>query len=463
VPPSTFTRPLPLVQATHPAPLYVSPLVLVPDHLPTERVLLQAVIQRPGPTLEAAGLLQADIFTGPRRLIAERALRLGREGKPVGVQALEDGLRTSESALAELAIVLAGDPDELALPGSVHHCVLLLEGAREERERRRNSLLPIVAADDVSATPVAWRWKAWLPGGAISVLEGDPGCGKTTLAVEFAASLSTGRPLPGDDARRLPENSLIISFEDTASTLSTRLRAARADMSRVQVMDISRVGNLAFPSGVALLEATVRAHKIGFVVIDPISAALDPGYSAGSAKVRAALTPIAEMAQRTGSTVLFLRHLTKGKTQGALYRGQGNIAIAGVARAVLALDKHADSGRLILSCSKSSLGAPPRPLGLEILEADGNAPRIEWSGGEGACLPASKPGPAPRKRAAAEAFLSDALASGSLSSAQVFARAAEQGISEKTLRRARSNLRLVVDRKGRDVVWNLPGTGNGEG
>jgi hypothetical protein len=182
------------------------------------------------------------------------------------------------------------------------------------------------------------------------------------------------------------------------------------------------------------------------VVIDPLMAFLPPGVAANLDQcVRRALTPLGGMAARTGCAVLLVRHLTKTARDRAIHRGQGSMGIVATVRMAWFVAAHPlDPAGRVLAVSKLNAGACPPALGYRVVGSASGAPVVEWTGpvdvtADTLCRPEPETGVRPRDRATD--WLRQELAGGPRRAADLFAAAAEAGIPEKTLRRAKAELR----------------------
>jgi len=247
-------------------------------------------------------------------------------------------------------------------------------GSRREIVGRDESELPTQLASEVEVGQVRWLWESRLPLAKLTLLDGDPAVGKSTLAVEIAARLTTGRALPGDKENRHAIDVLLLAAEDdSADTLAPRLLAAGADRARVHIVASSCP--IMFPDSAARLEQTILAERIGLVVVDPLAA-----FMRGT-DGRAALGPLVAIAQRTGAAVLILRHLTKGGRGPAVYRGAGGIGISAVARSGLMVARDPDDmSCLVLASYKINVGERPTSLRFKIVKTESGCGRIEWLG-----------------------------------------------------------------------------------
>ena len=329
-----------------------------------------------------------------------------------------------------------------------------------------SSDLAFVRAADVKLEQIDWLWEGRQARGKITVLAGDPGVGKTTLALNLAACVSTGTPLPGQSHRTSPaQNVIILSSEDgLGDTLRPRLEAAGADLSRVYLEDAGELDALRFmlPRDVPLLEAKITELRAGLVIIDPIMSYLDPEVdSHKDQEVRSALLPLVALAKRTRVAVQLLMHLNKATGMAALYRGGGSIAFAGVARIVLLAAKDPDAPEsCVLARTKGNLGRPPRALCYSIGSGSNGAAEVRWNGESEhtseTLLAPPKRGPEPDALEQAMAFVRDHLAAGPKSRGDVIESAAKVGISERTIGRAAKFLDLRSLPQGKERLWSLP-------
>jgi putative DNA primase/helicase len=101
--------------------------------------------------------------------------------------------------------------------------------------------MPIVRAHRVTARPVSFLWPEILPAGKLVLLDGDPDLGKSLIALDLCARLTTGRPWPDGRPGTGPANTLVLSAEDnTADTVVPRLQRLGADLERVALWDRQR-------------------------------------------------------------------------------------------------------------------------------------------------------------------------------------------------------------------------------
>lgn len=223
----------------------------------------------------------------------------------------------------------------------------------------------LIRGDAVVLEPVRWLWNGFLPAGMLTILGGAPGCGKTTIALSLAATITRGGNWPDGTRCTQPGDVLVWSGEDGHSVIAARLKAAGADMERVHFIDgITGSEGEAFDPGrdMDLLEKTAEGLQAPrLLILDPIVSAV-AGDSHKGAEVRRSLQPVVTLAQRLGCAVLGITHFSKGTSgRDPVERVTGSIAFAALARLVLvaAKVKPGDDGdeRRVLLRAKSNIGA----------------------------------------------------------------------------------------------------------
>ncbi len=236
---------------------------------------------------------------------------------------------------------------------------------------------------DVVAEEVRWLWPGRIPAGKLVTLDGDPGLGKSVLSLSIAAIVSRWGCWPDGTRGDHAGDVLIMSGEDgVADTIRPRLEAAGADLARVHVIDhvLDQCGE---PKPVTLavtdeIERHITETSARLLIIDVLMAYM-PGDAYKDQDVRRVLTPLAKVAERTGCTMLLLRHLRKSKSGEPVYLGGGSIGIVGAARAgyVVIRDPDRDDVRVFASV-KSNLANAPKSLAFRLVGAANGAVAVEW-------------------------------------------------------------------------------------
>ena len=243
------------------------------------------------------------------------------------------------------------------------------------KEPSKPETVKIIRMSDVELTPVEWLWKPYLPFGKLSVLQGNPGEGKTYFAMHLAAACTNGKLLPNME-RMEPFNVIYQTAEDgLGDTVKPRLIEAGADLDRVLVIDDSDV-QLTLSD--ERIEKAIIENNARLVIIDPIQAYLGADVDMNRAnEVRPILMRLGQVAQRTGCAILLIGHLNKAAGMQSLQRGLGSIDIAAAVRSVMFIGKlKHDPTMRILTHEKSSL-APP---GVSLAFSLGDEGGFRWVG-----------------------------------------------------------------------------------
>lgn len=268
----------------------------------------------------------------------------------------------------------------------------LLTAAAVEEERHHSMLRRshieapngLVRLDTVKPRAVEWIWNLRIPRGRLTIADGDPGVGKSTIVLDLVARLSRGDTLPDDPRPREPQSTVLLAHEDALEeTIVPRLVRADADLSRVHLLHDVCGALPRIPQHLDGLEQALVDTGATMLVLDPLSAYLSFGADAyRDDTVREALAPLAALADRRRVAVVALRHLRKSRDADALRSGLGSIALAAVARSVLmvGLDPKGRHGDRIVAVTKASLARPASSLGCTLVaEADDAPARVVWN------------------------------------------------------------------------------------
>ena len=318
----------------------------------------------------------------------------------------------------------------------------------------------VTRLSSVVALPLDWLWPGYIPAGMLTILDGDPGLGKSLLTLDLAARVTGGWPMPpvrvdqqhGGHEQR---GAVLLSAEDDlARTIRPRLDAAAADVDMIAVVTLrERDGTTREPvitaNDLVAVELAIREVDAALLVVDPLVAYLPDAVNTNrDHDVRRSLALLADLAERSGAAVVAVRHLRKTGADNPLYRGGGSIGIIGAARAGLLVardPKDASGDRRVIAVTKSNLGPLPSSLAFTV-EAVTNAaqPRVVWQGesplhaADLLVTSADRSGRSAQDDAVD--FLRDLLIDGPVPSTEVYAVAAAAGIASHTLERAKKDL-----------------------
>lgn len=344
---------------------------------------------------------------------------------------------------------------------------------RADREALAKSGAITRFLSEVVERPVRWLWPGWLSAGALVVLAGDPGLGKTLAWLDWMARLTTGRPWPdGAPALEGPGDVLVLSFEDAPDTvLKPRLRAAGGDPHRVLllegVMQAGRRRAFDLERDVARIEEALGRlpHPLA-VVLDPIAASLGTRTDTHrDAAVRSLLAPLADLAAGQDVLLLAVAHLRKSGREDLALSVGGSVAFVAAPRVALGVVRHPeDEDARLLVPVKNNLAPMPDARLFRVEPHGEGLARIAWGEAvpEWRALLAAGDGHADREAPRlqeAEDFLHQELAAGPRLQTDLEAQAKEGGITPRTLRRAKKKIGVMATREDASWWWALAAQG----
>ena len=226
--------------------------------------------------------------------------------------------------------------------------------------------------EDVVSKEVEWLWYPYIPYGKITIVEGDPGEGKTTLVLKLAAALSRGLPLPcDDDMEREPIHIIYQTAEDGIDdTIKPRLEKAGADCSMIRVIDETEK-ELSMTDD--RLEQAIVETGARMVILDPIQAYIGAKVDMHRAnEIRPVLKRLGMIAEKYNCAIVLIGHMNKAAGSKSTYRGLGSIDIQATARSVLLVARLRDKPNIrIMAHDKSSLAPTGDAIGFEMTEDSG--------------------------------------------------------------------------------------------
>ena len=313
--------------------------------------------------------------------------------------------------------------------------------------------LELIRMSDIQPEEVQWLWYPYIPLGKLTVIQGDPGEGKTTFVLAMIAALTKGEALPEREPLD-PVNILYQTAEDgLADTIRPRLDALGADCSRVLVIDESK-------RELSLSDERIRQamEETGakLLVLDPLQAYLGAEVDMHRAnEVRPILKRLGSVAEQMGCAVVLIRHLNKMQGQKSGHRGMGSVDFQAAARSVLLVGRTKEDPQLrIVVPDKSSLA----PEGESIAFALDPEQGFQW---KGYCaynaeeLLGGSTKQVQTKTMQAEETLRNLLDKPAPAE-EILRRITAVGISERTLMTAKKNLGVLSEKRGAQWFWRLP-------
>ena len=324
------------------------------------------------------------------------------------------------------------------------------------REKPEKKAVPMIRMSEVQQTEVDWLWYPYIPFGKLTIIQGNPGEGKTFFAMQLAAACTNRKFLPQMEPFE-PFNMIFQTAEDgLGDTVKPRLLSAEANLERVLVID-----DADNPLTLAdeRIENAIRENNARLVIIDPLQAFLGANVDMNRAnEVRPIFRRLAEVAQSTSCAIVMIGHLNKASGSQSTYRGLGSIDITAVVRSLLFIGKvRSDPTTRVIVHEKSSLAPPGQSLAFSLGDEKG----FRWigaydisaedllAGGEGSKTEL--------KQEQAVKMIEEFLSEGrKVSIAEINKEATERGISERTVRLARNSMgdKIASERQGKDWwIW----------
>lgn len=329
--------------------------------------------------------------------------------------------------------------------------------------RRNEPNLKLINMEQVEIEKIDWLLYPFIPFGKVTIVQGDPGEGKTTMVLQIIAKLTKGEAvLPsGSDEPALegktmalePVNVIYQTAEDgLGDTIKPRLLSAGADCSRVMVIDDN---NQALTMMDARLEEAIIKTKARLVVLDPIQGFLGAAVDMHRAnEIRPLMKRIAVLAEKYHCAIILIGHMNKNSNGKSSYRGLGSIDFQAAARSVLIVGRIKDEPEIRVVCHvKSSLAPEGKSIAFRLDKDTG----FEWIGeydiSADDLLSGDNRG---QKIHAAKEFLKEILASGSVAQTKVAEEAESRRIKKKTLWNAKKELEIDSVKIGNQWFWMLP-------
>ena len=299
---------------------------------------------------------------------------------------------------------------------------------------------------------VEWLWYPYIPYGKLTVLQGDPGEGKSTFMLHIAALLSRGREMP--DGYQVPEPQQVVyqtAEDNLADTVKPRLIAANADCNRIAYIVDEEVPLTIDDSRIELIIQSTHARLF---ILDPLQAYLSSDadmFYAG--RIRQLLKRLADIGAKYNCAIVLIGHMNKASGEKNLYRGLGSIDIAAIARSVLMIARDKDDPAIrYMFPIKSSLA----PEGTSIAFSFDANKGLKWIGNcniNSVHLAGTESNDT--KKSLAKKIIRDHLDLRDIHSVETINRLKEMGISDRTIQTAKKELGVFTYRKDGIWIWHL--------
>ena len=314
---------------------------------------------------------------------------------------------------------------------------------------------------DVTAMPVNWLWQPYIAIGKITLLQGDPGSGKSSMMMNLIAELSKGGSAPDGRAFGIPQRVIYQCSEDGAKdTIKPRLLAAGADCSNIAFIDEEVYSGLTLDD--ERIREAITEWRPRLLVIDPIQSYIGNDSDLQIAgKARKLMRRIGMWASTYNCAVVLIGHFSKKEGAKDLYRGLGSIDVVAAARSVIQVEKSPeDEDVRIVKQVKNSLDSKGADLSFEIRRSTGFrwlGVASERSSASSICVEPVYEAFPKNKHELAAILIKKALEKGAVESMEIRRIMAEHRIGDKTMNEVKTELGIKPYKKMRTWYWVLPG------
>ena len=306
-------------------------------------------------------------------------------------------------------------------------------------------LVPMLCYEDIEQTSVEWLWFPYLPFGKLTIIQGNPGEGKTYFAMMLTAACTNRKTFPNMEEIE-PFNVIYQTAEDgMGDTIKPRLVEAGADLSRVMVIDDTEE---ALTLSDDRIEKAIRQNQVRLLIIDPVQAFIGADVDMNRAnEVRPVFRKLGMIAEKTGCAIVLIGHLNKSSGTQSTYRGLGSIDIMAAVRSLLFIGKvKKDPTTRVLIHEKSSLAPPGETMAFKLGDEEG----FRWVGAyeisSDDLLDGKEGKPTETKLQRGTKLIYELLADGNaVTIRELDEKAKSQGISQRTMREARSRMKEELD------------------
>jgi RecA-family ATPase len=314
----------------------------------------------------------------------------------------------------------------------------------------------LINLDTVKTTEVQWLWYPYIPNKKLTLIQGDPGEGKTTFVLALAALVTKGESMPESDITLPPKSVIYQTAEDgLADTIKPRLELLGADCSRVFVIDESEQSLTLLDERI---EQAIKTTEAGLLILDPLQ-----GYLGGeidmhrSNEVRPVMARLGGVAERTDCAIVIIGHMNKRQGDKGMYRGLGSVDIAAAVRSILVIARDRDIPTTrIMAHLKSSLAPEGSSIAFSLA-----GERLEWLGTTELTaeevLNASHTSAADTKEAQAVMAILSLLAEEEKPASAMYEQLSLMGISKRTSENAKKRIGVKSERRGDGWYWTLGG------
>lgn len=291
---------------------------------------------------------------------------------------------------------------------------------------------------EVKSKTVEWLWYPFIPFGKVTMILGDPGCGKSSVTLFLTSILSNGKKLPLQEENVKSCNIIYQNREDNEEdTVKPRLDGYGANCDKVIYVKedddiISIMGKD--------LEELIKISNAKVLILDPLQAFFDGGNMLRVESVRPIMNNLIKIAENTGTAIILIGHLNKNEGGKDLYRAVGSIDFTASPRCVNIISEEESLGKdyRVLTNIKNNLAKKGQALSFRLKENTID----EWAVYEkdNIC-------------SLAEKRLDELVDEKGINSVEAFEYMEQLGFSKRTVERAKKNLEIASVKEGGHWIW----------
>lgn len=353
------------------------------------------------------------------------------------------------------------------------------------QKNEKSPLRPLktVKMSEVKAEKVEWLWNPFVPIGTLTLIDGEEGIGKSLIALQgLGCAVATGKGIDTTDGLSFPDTEvgtvLLMSAEESLSfVVKPRLQAVDAPCDRFIAIDEPFTLD---SDGIIRLSMAIAEYAPKLVIIDPLFSYTGKVRLNDDNEIRSVTDPLTRLAEKFSCAIIGIRHINKSKGFGdARNAGLNGVGWRAAARSALLVGIDKETGETAIVQTKTNLAEKSKKaFGYKIESAQItletgetiSAPKLFWTGESEITAETmlsairSETSEEKSEKQDAIAFLRETLNGGQKTSVVIFAEAKKIGISEATLKRAKSALGIKSVKRGGTFggelswFWEMPST-----
>lgn len=222
------------------------------------------------------------------------------------------------------------------------------------------SKINLVSVSDIKKERVEWLIPGYIPKGAITIIGGDGGLGKTSLWCNIASAISNGTPcvLQENNDVLYPQGEVTYfsGEDDTARVLRDRLEQNGANLDNIKTLPMDDDAFTSLSIGGALIEGIIEARRPTLVIFDPIQQFIKNADMSKRNDMRKIMTSLSKLGKKYGTTFILVMHTNKRDKIGSFRDKLSDSAdLWDIARSVIALGRNQNNENFITH-EKSNYG-----------------------------------------------------------------------------------------------------------